>query len=226
MHRLERPDPVGFSHHAAGADLAGGDQFDVDAGLRQAAKHAGRRSRCAGHACSHGTHPGDRGSFLEAGAAPAGQHRPQGPFGAGAVVTLEGEAHVTAEFRSHPMGALRLNDRVEADAGIRERPADRGCGARPVRHAPHHHLHLVAVKGHAPHGGTVRVAGSGAMPDLMVGQLEGRGGGPQGLAPLTPLHQAAHLHLAGGDQPQVDAQPGQGVEQPGRHPGSAHDPGA
>lgn len=58
----------------------------------------------------------------------------------------------------------------------------------------------------------------------MIGQFEGGRRRPQGLGGLVSLHQTAHLHLAGGDHAQVDAAAGQGVEQPGRHPGAAEDP--
>ena len=33
MHRLQGSDAIGFRHHAAGADLTGGDQFDARPGL-------------------------------------------------------------------------------------------------------------------------------------------------------------------------------------------------
>ncbi len=59
MDRLKRPHAIGFRHHATGANFAGGDQFDVDAGFGDGAEHAGRGTGGAGHAGPHGADPGD-----------------------------------------------------------------------------------------------------------------------------------------------------------------------
>ena len=225
MHGLQRPDAIGCRHHAAGADFAGGDHFDVDARRRQGAEHAGCGAGGAGHARPHGAHPGDGHPLLKAGARPLVQQRLQGGAGALQVVAFEAEAHVAAALVALPMGALRLHDRIEADAGVRQGPAHRRGRAGAIGDAPHRHLGLIQVEGHTAHLRFPGTGGGGVEPQLLLPQLEAAGGGLEGLVALVARHQAAHLHLAGGDQPQVDALFGQGVEQPGRHPRAPHDAG-
>ena len=159
------------------------------------------------------------------GAGPLLQEGGQGLLGPQAVVPLEGEADVAAGGACTAMEALRLHDGIEADRRIGQGTADGGGGAGTIGHPPHGDLGLVAVEGHAAHRRCIQAAELGVEPQLALLQLEGFGGGPQGPLPLVAGHQAAHLHLAGGDQAQVDAGAGQGVEQTGRHPRPAHDAG-
>ena len=222
VHRPQGAHPIGFGHHAAGADLAGGDQLDVDARFGKAAEHAGGGARGAGHAGTDGADSGDGRPLLEARPGPLAQQGRHGLLGPGQVVALEHKAHVATRAW---MGALRLHDRIEADAGIGQGAADGRGGAGSIGQALHRHLGLAAVEGDAAHGGIAELAGARVGTQVLLGQFEGLAGCPQGLLPLLPVDKATHLHLAGGDQPQVDAVAGQGVEQLGRHARPAHDSG-
>ena len=103
------------------------------------------------------------------------------------------------------MGALGLHDRVEADAGVGQGAADGRGGAGAIGQAPHCHLGLIAVEGNAANSRIPLMAGPGIAAQLLIRQLKGFGGGPQGPIRLVSSHQAAHLHLAGSNQAQVDA---------------------
>ena len=123
------------------------------------------------------------------------------------------------------MGALGLDDRIEADAGIGQGSAHGGGGAGTIGQPPQRHLGLVAIQGHAAHGRLAQLTDQRILAQLALLQFEGLGGGPERLGPLLAGHQTTHLHLAGGDQAQVDAGAGQGVKQPGGHSGPAQNPG-
>ncbi len=89
----------------------------------------------------------------------------------------------------------------------------------------HGELDLVPVEGDAAHGGIRELAAERLTTQLAFLQFERFGRGPQGLGAFTTGHHATHLHLTGGDQPQVDAQARQGVEQAGGDAGAPEDPG-
>ena len=176
MDRLQGRHPIGFGHHAAGADFAGGDHFNVDAGFGQAAEHAGGRAGGRRHARPHRAHPGDCHALLEAGFGPLGQQGLQGRLGPAQVVAAQGEAHVAAELVAAAVGALRLDDRIEAEARIGQGPADGGGAAGPVGNAMHRHLGLVPVEGDAAHLRFAQARRAGVEPQLLLGQFEGLGG--------------------------------------------------
>ena len=124
------------------------------------------------------------------------------------------------------VAALRLHDRIEADAGIGEHPAYGRGRAGFIGDAAHGHLGLIPVERHTAHLGCAGAGWGWVEMQLPLAQLKALGCGLQGFAALVTGHQAAHFHFAGGDQAQVDAALGQGVEQAGRHAGAPHDPGA
>ena len=117
VHHLKRLNASLFGHHTAGSDFAGGDQTDVDACIRQRTEHA---PCCAGrcrHPRAHSTHPGNGLTILQSGTGPLGQQGGQGHVGAGAVVLAQDEGDVA---RSVAVLTFRLNDRIEADAVVRQ----------------------------------------------------------------------------------------------------------
>jgi len=223
MHRPQGRHPIRFRHHTTGADLTGGDQFDVEAGLGQVAEHAARRPGGGGHAGANGAHPGDRRALLQGGAGPLSQQGAEGLVGGGPILPLEREADVATAIGVLP---LRLHDRIHADARVGQGRAEGRRGAGPVGHMAHAHLGLVAIEGDTTHLRLAGAGGGGVDLQLPLRQLEGFAGGPQRLAAHGGCDHAAHLHFAGGDQTQVDALPRQGVEQAGGNAGAAHDPSA
>ena len=138
----------------------------------------------------------------------------------------QGEAHVAAEGLACSVGALGLDDGIEADAGIGQGPAHRCCGAGAIGESAHTHLGLIQIQGHTADGRISQVAAGGVAIQLLLRQLKHLGGSPQGLGALMARHQATHLHFAGGDQAQVDASLRQGVEEFGGHPWPAQDAGS
>ena len=115
VHHLEGLDASIFGNHTAGSDFAGGDQADVDAGVRQRPEHAPCRPWCCRHPRAHSTHPGNGLTILQSGTGPLGQQGGQGHIGAGAVVLAQDEGDVA---RSVAVLTFRLNDRIEADAVV------------------------------------------------------------------------------------------------------------
>ena len=146
MDRLNGSDAIGFCHHATGTDFAGGDQFDIEAGIGQIAEHPASCPGCGRHACSNGTNAGDGGAILKLGTRPLGKQRCERLIGARALVPLEGEGDVAAAVGMLP---FRLHDRVQTDARISEGGAEGCCSARLVGHMAHTHLGLIAIEGNA-----------------------------------------------------------------------------
>ena len=124
------------------------------------------------------------------------------------------------------MGALGLDDGVQADARIGQGAAHRCCGAGAIGELAHTHLGLIQVQGHTADGRFIGACRCGLTVELLVCQFKHLGGRAQGLGALMARHQATHLHFAGGDQAQVDACLRQGVEEFGGHPWSAQDAGS
>ena len=116
MHGLQRGHTVLLGHHTAGADFAGGDQGDVDSGVREGAEHPPRRARGGGHAGTDGTHPCKRLTRFNGGPGPLGQQGCQGYVGAAAVLLAQDEADVAGPVAVLAFG---LDDGVQADAPIR-----------------------------------------------------------------------------------------------------------
>ena len=87
VHHLEGLNAGLFGHHTAGSDFAGSDETDVDAGVRQRAEHAPRRSWSCRHSSAHSTHPGNGLTILQSGTGPLGQQGGQGYIGAGMPAT-------------------------------------------------------------------------------------------------------------------------------------------
>ena len=123
------------------------------------------------------------------------------------------------------MAALRLHDGIEADAGVGQHTAYGRGGAGLIRDSANSHLGLIPVEGHAAHFRFARTRWRRIEVELPFVEFKALSCRLQGLAALMACHQTAHLHLAGGDQAQVDASLGKGVEQASRHTGTPHDPG-
>ena len=123
------------------------------------------------------------------------------------------------------MGPLGLHDGVQADAGVSQGPADRRGRSRLIGNAADGHLRLIPIEGDTAHLGLAGAGGGGIEVQLAFAQLKAVGCRLEGLVALMAGDQAAHLDFAGGDQTQVDAALGQGVEQARGHTGSTHDSG-
>ena len=88
VHRLQRPNSVVFSNNAAGADLAGCNQADVDPCICEGSEHPAGGARGRGHACPHGTDAGNRFTILERSTGPLRQQRSEGDIGAAPILLI------------------------------------------------------------------------------------------------------------------------------------------
>lgn len=118
MHGFKGFDAIGFGDHATGSDFTRGDQFDVHARFGKEAEHASCRSCGGRHPSTNRADAGYRRTILENGTGPLGQERCERLIRGCPVFPFHDEADVTAAIAVLPFG---LNDRIKADAGIRER---------------------------------------------------------------------------------------------------------
>ena len=109
---------------------------------------------------------------------------------------------------------------------VSESGAEGSRRARTVRHVPNAQLSLIAVKGDPTHFRFAPVADGWIELHLRILQFEGLSHGLQRLASVHGVNHAAHLHFAGGDQPQVDALLRQTCEQSGGNARASHHPRA
>ena len=222
VHGLQGRHTVLLRHNAAGADLTGGDQPDVDAGIRQGTEHPTGGAGGGRHSRAHSADPGDGLPFFQCGAGPLRQQGSQGDIRPVAILLAQDETDVAGTVA---VESLRLNDGIEADAPFRQGGAQ-GCrGAGSVRHMAHRELGLITVEGDSAHFGLVRAAQLRIQLHLCVRHIEGLLDGLQRLAAGGGIDHAAHLHFAGGDQPQVDPLLRKAIEQVGGDAGTPHDPG-
>ena len=90
----------------------------------------------------------------------------------------------------------------------------------------HAQLRLIPVEGDPTHLRFASVADGWIELHLRILQFEGLTHGLQRLASIRSVNHAAHLHFAGGDQPQIDALLRQTREQTGGDAGATHHPRA
>ena len=72
MHGFEGFDAIGFGHHAAGADFAGSNQFDVYVSLGKEAEHSASCSCGGGHPSTDRADAGNCRPIFENGPWPLG----------------------------------------------------------------------------------------------------------------------------------------------------------